>query len=145
MSRPAHRRAWRAAATLLVLAPGVAAAEGTSGPALDYAVTCQGCHRADGTGTPGTVPALTGSVGKFLRVPGGREFLVRVPGVAQAPLDDVALAAVLNWMLERFGRDDVPKGVVPYAAAEVGRLRRRPLTDVDGARRQLLEAIERAR
>jgi len=128
-----------------VLAPGVAAAQGTSGPALDYAVTCQGCHRADGTGTPGTVPALTGSVGKFLRVPGGREFLVRVPGVAQAPLDDVALAAVLNWMLERFGRDDVPKGVVPYAAAEVGRLRRRPLTDVEGARRQLLEAIERAK
>jgi len=57
-------------------------------PALDYAVTCQGCHRADGAGTPGTVPALAGSVGKFLRVPGGREFLVRVPGVAQAPLDD---------------------------------------------------------
>ena len=128
-----------------MLAPGVAAAEGTSGPALDYAVTCQGCHRADGTGTPGTVPTLAGSVGKFLRVPGGREFLVRVPGVAQAPLDDVALAAVLNWMLERFGRDDMPKGVVPYAAAEVGRLRLRPLTDVDGARRQLLEAVERAR
>ena len=128
-----------------MLAPGVAAAEGTSGPALDYAVTCQGCHRADGTGTPGTVPALAGSVGRFLRVPGGREFLVRVPGVAQAPLDDAALAAVLNWMLERFGRDDVPKGVVPYAAAEVGRLRRRPLTDVDGARRALLEAIERTR
>ena len=128
-----------------MLAPGVAAAQGTSGPALDYAVTCQGCHRADGAGTPGTVPALAGSVGKFLRVPGGREFLVRVPGVAQAPLDDTALAAVLNWMLDRFGRDDVPKGVVPYAAAEVGRLRRRPLTDLDGARRQLLDAIERAR
>ena len=128
-----------------MLAPGVAAAQGTSGPALDYAVTCQGCHRADGAGTPGTVPALAGSVGKFLRVPGGREFLVRVPGVAQAPLDDTALAAVLNWMLDRFGRDDVPKGVVPYAAAEVGRLRRRPLTDVEGARRQLLEAIERAK
>ena len=128
-----------------MLAPGVAAAEGTSGPALDYAVTCQGCHRADGTGTPGTVPALAGSVGKFLRVPGGREFLVRVPGVAQAPLDDVALAAVLNWMLERFGRDGVPEGFVPYAAEEVGRLRRRPLTDVVGPRRALLEAIERTR
>jgi len=128
-----------------VLAPGVVAAEGTSGPALDYAVTCQGCHRADGAGTPGTVPALAGSVGRFLRVPGGREFLVRVPGVAQAPLDDVALAAVLNWMLERFGRDDAPEDFVPYGAAEVGRLRRSPLTDVEGARRALLEAIERPR
>jgi len=123
----------------------VAAAEGTSGPALDWAVTCQGCHRADGAGTPGTVPALAGSVGRFLRVPGGREFLVQVPGVAQAPLDDAALAAVLNWMLERFGRDDVPSGVAPYAAEEVRRLRQRPLTDVDGARRRLLQAIERAK
>ncbi len=123
----------------------MAAAQGTSGPALDYAVTCQGCHRADGAGTPGTVPALAGSVGKFLRVPGGREFLVRVPGVAQAPLDDAALAAVLNWMLERFGQDDVPKAFVPYAAEEVSRLRRRPLTDVQGVRRQLVEAIERAK
>src|SRR5438093_583917 len=106
---------------------------------------CACCGGSENTCPPGTVPALAGSVGKFLRVPGGREFLVRVPGVAQAPLDDAALAAVLNWMLERFGRDDVPKGVVPYAAAEVGRLRRRPLTDVEGARRQLLEAIERAK
>ena len=128
-----------------MLAPVLAAAQGTSGPALDYAVTCQGCHRADGTGTPGTVPALAGSVGKFLRVPGGREFLVRVPGVAQAPLDDAALAAVINWMLARFGGDDVPGGLAPYAAEEVGRLRRRPLTDVERVRRELLEAIGRAR
>src|SRR5712692_7088252 len=113
-----------------MLAPALAAAEGTSGPALDYAVTCQGCHRADGAGTPGTVPALAGSVGRFLRVPGGRDFLARVPGVAQAPLDDAALAAVLNWILERFGGDDVPKGFVPYGADEVGRLRRSPLTNV---------------
>ena len=148
MWRPDRRRGragWRAAAVLLALAPGAAAAEGTSGPALDYAVTCQGCHRADGAGTPGTVPALAGSVGKFLRVPGGREFLVRVPGVAQAPLDDTALAAVLNWMLDRFGRDDVPKGVVPYTAEEVNQLRRRPLTDVVGARRHLVEALERTK
>src|SRR5438552_2061097 len=106
---------------------------------------CACCGGSQNTCPPGTERALAGSVGRFLRVPGGREFLVRVPGVAQAPLDDAALAAVLNWMLERFGRDDVPKGVVPYAAAEVGRLRRRPLTDVEGARRQLLEAIERAK
>ena len=123
----------------------LAAAQGTSGPALDYAVTCQGCHRADGTGTPGTVPALAGSVGKFLRVPGGREFLVRVPGVAQAPLDDAALAAVINWMLARFGGDDVPGAFAPYAAEEVARLRQRPLTDVERVRRELIEAIGRAR
>ena len=113
-------------------------------PAVDYALNCQGCHRDDGSGTPGSVPPLAGSVGRFLAVPGGREFIVRVPGVATSALDDAALAAVLNWMLERFGPEDVPKGFVPYAAEEVRRLRQRPLTDVAGARRQLVEAIERA-
>src|SRR5207244_3649098 len=144
VSRPARRRAGRAAAALLVLAPGVAAAEGTSGPALDYAVTCQGCHRADGTGTPGSVPALAGSVGRFLRVPGGREFLVRVPGVSQSALDDASLAAVLNWILDRFG-GEMPASFARYEAPEVGRLRRDPLADVERVRAALLQAIERAR
>ena len=118
-------------------------AAGTSGPALDYALNCQGCHRADGTGTPGSVPALAGSVGKFLKVPGGREFLGRVPGVAQAPLDDAALAAVLNWMIERFDRADLPADFHPYGVDEVHRLRDSPLTDVIGTRRALVEKIDR--
>jgi mono/diheme cytochrome c family protein len=117
-----------------------ATASAVDGPELDYAVTCQGCHRADGSGTPGTVPALAGSVGRFARVAGGREFLARVPGVAQAPLDDAALAAVLNWVLRRFGGADVPGSFAPYTADEVGALRRRPLTDVERTRRELLDA-----
>ena len=115
-----------------------------SGAALDYAVNCQGCHRADGSGTLPGVPALAGSVGSFLRVPGGREYLGRVPGVAQASLDDAALARVVNWMLDRFGHDGLPADFVPYTAEEVGRLRQKPLTDVDRVRRELVEAIERA-
>jgi len=140
-------RAWRrrVGAALVVAGLGGAPAAAVSGPALDYALNCQGCHRADGAGTPGGVPALAASVGKFLRVPGGREFLVRVPGVAQAPLDDAALAAVLNWMLERFGRDGTPRDFVPYTAEEVGRLRQRPLTNVERARRELIEAMERSK
>ena len=124
---------------------GAASAAATSGPALDYALNCQGCHLADGAATPGSVPALAGSVAKFLRVPGGRDYLARVPGVAQAPLDDAATAAVLNWMLDRFDKDDLPKDFVPYAADEVGRLRKRPLTNVDRVRAELLDALERAK
>jgi len=129
------------------VAAGLAAtpAAATGGPALDYALNCQGCHRADGAGTPGSVPPLAGSVGKFLRVPGGREFLARVPGVATSALDNAALAAVLNWVLERFGADDVPAEHSPYTADEVGRLRRSPLTDVERARRELTEEIERSK
>ena len=141
MSRPR-----RSTGLALLVATGIGAtAAGAGSPALDYALNCQGCHRAEGTGTPGSVPALAGSVGKFLQVPGGREFLVRVPGVAQAALDDVALAGVLNWVLERFGGDDVPKNFVPYAAAEVARLRHQPFTNVQRVRADLLHALGQSR
>ena len=131
----------RAALGALVLWAGVAHAYA---PNVEYALNCQGCHRADGAGTPGSVPPLAGSVARFLAVPGGREYLVQVPGVAQAPLDDASLARVLNWMLERVDPTHVPAGFVPYAADEVGRLRAHPLTDVEGVRRRLLDAAERA-
>jgi hypothetical protein len=131
----------------LVVAAMLAArdAGAVGGPELDYALECQGCHRADGTGTPGSVPPLAGSVADFLRVPGGREFLARVPGVAQASLDDAALAAVINWMLDRFDKADVPAGFVAYTADEVGRLRRNPLTDVEKVRADLVKAIAASR
>jgi mono/diheme cytochrome c family protein len=134
--------AWPAIAALVAAA---ATAVRAGEPALDYALNCQGCHRADGAGTPESVPALAGSVGKFLRVPGGREFLGQVPGVALSSLDDAALAGVLNWILARFGRDEVPPGFAPYTTEEVGRLRRSPLTDVEGVRRRLLGALERSK
>jgi mono/diheme cytochrome c family protein len=133
---------WRVLAAALIVAAAAAARAGE--PSVDYALNCQGCHRADGAGTPGSVPALAGSVGRFLRVPGGREFLVRVPGVSQSALDDASLAAVLNWILERFG-GEMPPGFARYEAAEVGALRRDPLTDVERMRAGLIEAIERPR
>ncbi len=123
----------------LALAAGPAAAVG--GPELEYTLECAGCHRADGSGTPGSVPALRESVARFLAVPGGREYLARVPGVAQAPLDDAALAAVLNWMLDHFDRAHVPAGFAPYTADEIGGLRKRPLLDVQAERTRLLAAM----
>ena len=126
--------AWSASLT------AVAAAD----PRVDYMLNCRGCHGPDGAGAPGAAPSFRGQLAKFLWVPGGREYLVQVPGVAQAPLDDASLARVLNWMLERFDPTHVPAGFVPYAADEVGRLRAHPLTDVEGVRRRLLDAAERA-
>jgi mono/diheme cytochrome c family protein len=132
----------RSLVAALVLALGVRAA-GAYGPSIEYALNCQGCHRADGAGTPGSVPPLAGSVARFLGVPGGREYLVQVPGVAQAPLDDATLAGVLNWMLERFDKPHIPAGFAPYAAEEIARLRTKPLTDVEGVRKRLLAEIEK--
>ena len=129
---------WRSGVALAAVMGIAPLAGAASGPALDYTLNCEGCHRADGTGTPGSVPALQGSVARFLAAPGGREYLARVPGVAQAPLDDTALAAVLNWLLEHFDHAHVPADFTPYTAAEVERLRKEPLVDVEGTRARLL-------
>ena len=112
-------------------------------PSVDYALNCQGCHRADGSGTAGSIPPLVDSVARFLTVPGGREYLAQVPGVAQAPLDDAALAAVMNWLLHKFDEPHVPADFVPYAPDEVGRLRARPLTNVESVRARLLDDLAR--
>jgi hypothetical protein len=107
-------------------------------PALDYMLNCQGCHLADGHGTPGSVPALAGSVARFLNVPGGREYLGRVPGVAQAALEPGATAALLSWVVMRFDREHLPADFQPYAAEEIVRMRRSPLVDVDRVRASLV-------
>jgi hypothetical protein len=77
-------------------------------------------------------------------VPGGREYLVRVPGSAQSPLTDSSLAEVLNWMIREFGPATVARDFVPFDAEEVARYRNPPLTDVEELRRGLLHRIEAA-
>ncbi|MDD9853002.1 MAG: cytochrome c [Deltaproteobacteria bacterium] len=96
---------------------------------INWLLNCQGCHRADASGLPGGAPNMAGEVSRFLNVKGGREYLVRVPGVANAPLSDADLAALLNWMLRTFDPQHLPKNFHPYAAAEVATLRRHPLLE----------------
>jgi mono/diheme cytochrome c family protein len=104
--------------------PGVANPERAR---IDYMLKCQGCHRPDGTGNLASTPPLAGEVAKFLAVPGGREFLGRVPGVASVDLSDERLAEVLNYTLYRFDAAHVPAAFKPYTAAEVAVLRQVPL------------------
>lgn len=126
---------------LLLLVVAALPVRAASGPELDWVLECQGCHRRDGSGTPPSVPPIRDSVAGFLHVTGGREYIVQVPGVAQAPLDDAQLAAVVNWMLTRFDAAAVPPGFVPYTAAEVGKLRVTPLVDPESVRKRLIEQI----
>jgi Cytochrome c len=109
----------------------------------DWALNCQGCHRPDGDGSPQTAPKLAGHVARFLRVPGGREYLARIPGIASSPLPDARLSEVVNWMLWRFDARDLPAHFKPYTAAEIGRLRTRPLRLEAAAVRRALIARER--
>ncbi len=107
---------------------------------LDYTLECRGCHLGDGRGAPGAVPSLH-ELARFLAVPGGRAYLIRVPGVAQSGLDDARLAAVLNWVVLAFSPPDPAETFVPFSADEVARHRHPPLSDPASVRRELLAAI----
>ncbi len=112
--------------------PGIERAE------FNYFVHCRGCHGPEGMGTEDRVPNLKGEMGKFLHIRDGREFLVRVPGSANAAVGNEELAELLNWMLERFSPQELPDGFRPYSAEEVGSLRKEPLMEVDQYRAALV-------
>ncbi|MDE0064006.1 MAG: cytochrome c, class I [Gammaproteobacteria bacterium] len=107
---------------------------------IDYMLNCQGCHLPNGEGA-GDVPRMTDFVGNFLKVAGGREFLVQVPGSANAPLEDQRLAELLNWMLDEISRNQLPADFRPYTAEEVAKYRTLPLRDVLKTRAQLVQKI----
>jgi mono/diheme cytochrome c family protein len=107
-----------------------------------YALNCMGCHQRHGEGH-GTVPELRGFVGNFLKVPGGREFLVQVPGVAQSGLTDAEIAAVLNYTLLEFSRNELPDDFRPYDGQEVAGYRAGRLIDVEPVRAHLLDEMRK--
>jgi hypothetical protein len=139
------------------LAPGLAMGQGfdAAGPNFPgvlnmqrawqhWTLNCQGCHRADGTGTDDSAPSLAGTVAKFLHAPGGREYLGMVPGVANSPLESADLAEVMNWMLYRFDRSHVPANFQPYTSDEVAKLRLTPLhIQASKLRSKLLQQADR--
>jgi mono/diheme cytochrome c family protein len=130
------------AGLLLVLVATAAARDAAAfSPGVNYALHCQGCHLADGRATPGLVPAIDGEIGRFMRVPEGREYLIRLPNVAATQLDDADTAALLNWLVHRFAARELPADFRPYTADEIAAGRRRPLVDVEGARRGVLRAL----
>lgn len=123
-----------AATAPLASAAGGAAEDRLTIPRLDraaelYSRNCQGCHGHTGVSVD-EVPDLRDRIGWFLHTPEGRDYVVRVPGVAFALVDDEALALTLNWMLETFSARQLPKGWSAFTAEEVGRLRRRPVANI---------------
>jgi mono/diheme cytochrome c family protein len=124
-----------------VFAAGLLASAAFADPQTDYMLNCRGCHGPDGSGIAEGAPSFRGYVAKFLWVPGGREYLIRVPGTAQSELSDARTAALLNWILQEFSPNQIPANFAPYTADEVARLRHSPLTDVGAVRRALAEAI----
>ena len=99
----------------------------------NYLLHCSGCHLRDGVGVPGTTPSLR-ELAPILAAPGGREYLARVPGVVQAPLSNVELARLLNWVLASMSGAPADP---PYSEAEIGSLRAKPIRDTVAAREAL--------
>jgi mono/diheme cytochrome c family protein len=112
-------------------------ANSTGDPATDYVLHCQGCHQAGGVGLAGAVPALHGSVARVASAPGGREYISRVPGVAQSQLDDAAVARLVNWMLAYYDAEHLPADFRPFTAEEIAAGRKTPLVNASEVRAAL--------
>ena len=132
------RAAWILAAAL---AQGAASGALAYQPRVNYQLQCMGCHHADGEGEEGKVPSLRRTLVPLSAFPAGRDFVMRVPGVAQAPLSDADVAALLNWLARNLSDVPVPEGFADYTAAEVGRARQHPLAGVRELRARLLTQI----
>ena len=109
---------------------------------FDYLLHCSGCHLPDGAGSPPEVPPLRGTMGLLVATPEGRVYIARVPEVAQSPLDDEALARVLNWVLLEFNAETLPRGFQALTGDEVGVARTRVLADPLRARAAILGSYD---
>jgi hypothetical protein len=107
----------------------------------NYILNCQGCHQADGSGLPDNVPSMRDFAGKFLQVPGGRAFLVQVPGSSNSPLSNAALAELLNWILITMNAELEDGDFQYYTEQEVAALRQHILVDVGGTRAKLVATM----
>ena len=109
----------------------------------NYILHCAGCHQMDGSGAPASgVPDARGVLRRLAQDAEGRAYLVRVPGASQSPLSDAELAAVLDFMVKRFGEPTQPRAA-GFTAAEVAAVRRQPLADAAALRERLLARLVR--
>ncbi len=107
---------------------------------FNYKMFCRGCHGPSDEGQK-AVPHMQGVAGHFLKFQEGREYLVRVPGSANAALDDEQLAQVLNWIINNIAGDSKPKDFKPFSTEEVGKLRQDPLFEAFQYRQDLLKKM----
>ncbi len=119
-----HLRAW-----LLMLTTSLGAVSGYAEQRANYLLHCGGCHLPDGRGNPPEVPSLRDELGRIVTVPGGRAYLVQVPGSSQAPVTDSELANIINWILAEFNADTLQPDFKALTAKEVGKARRDTLAD----------------
>ena len=110
-------------------------------PQQDYILYCMGCHGPQAEGVPGKVPPLAHALGRYMRSPAGRNYILRVPGAANSVLSDAQLAGVLNWLAQTFDAQELSSDVPLFSAAEVTSQRHSPLPSVLATRREVVREL----
>lgn len=109
---------------------------------LHYLQHCMGCHLQDGSGAPEKgIPSMRGLLADFTRLPGGRDYIVQVPGVMNSPLNDRDIAELMNWLVPEMG--DGTGLSTPYSADEIRHLRQTRPADIPRMRAQLMARMQR--
>ena len=130
--------------TMFLLAAAAASiftAVADASPQQDYILYCMGCHGPQAEGVPGKVPPLAHALGRYMRSPAGRNYVLRVPGAANSVLSDAQLAGVLNWLAQTFDAQELSSDVPLFSAAEVTSLRHSPLPSVLATRREVVREL----
>lgn len=140
------------AATVLV--PAAGRADEPSAGAEVFEKRCALCHRPMGEGVSGVYPPLQETLGHFMAVQSGRDYLadvvvfglggtITVDGkkyVGQMklvpPLTDQEAADVLNHVLASFNKASLPADSRPFDAAEIATRRETPQAPTEIAKRR---------
>lgn len=100
-----------------------------------YTESCGGCHGLLGVSARNEIPVLRDRVGVLLCTREGRGYVVRLPNVAFARMDDATLAEALNFMMFGLGGRSLPPpgtaNAQPFTAREVHELRTHPMKASD--------------
>lgn len=127
--------------TIALAATGAIAAERSAH--VNFLLRCSGCHMSDGSGVPASgIPPFPGFIDSFAADPDGRTYMAHVPGVIGSGLSDAEIAAVLNYLIDKWGR--APEAVDRFTADEVAARRAAPVPDVVAYRRALVVRLTAA-
>ena len=108
----------------------------------NYILRCAGCHGFEGGGTPeGGIPAFPDSVGYIAGTELGRTYMMHVPGVVGASLNNGEIAEVMNYVLDVWGETGNGDPAAYFTEEEVTRRRAEPVPDVVAYRRLVVDEL----
>jgi hypothetical protein len=109
-----------------------------------FVLNCQGCHGARGEVVSEDIRPLAFAFRSFTQTSRGRAYLIRIPGIANAPIGDGPLTNLLNYLTELWRPNPDAHKSRPFNEAEVSALRHKPLLDVTAERAAVIRQLATA-